>query len=175
MSITMQWSWLLVVSLPLFTDSKVAELILPQEQAAPIEPVSLQGPSQLWLIVGLIIATTITLTTIIMLLRVPVFVAKTGKKISTKSAAAAIPVVTRHRPITEKETKRLSQRIIRIFKLLLITSPFVLLLLTFFIETKLAHILVVFVGGFLALGSLLWVSLQYILGRLLNVPSDKLV
>ncbi len=175
MSTTLQWAWLLVVSLPLFTQSKIAELILPSQQPTPIQPVTLQGPSQLWVFVGLVVSIVVIVATFFVLLRLPVSVAKTGKKISDKSAAAVIPVVTRHKSITKKAKKKLSLRLVKLFKLALIIAPLGLLLLTYFIQTTLAHDIVLFVGAFLTIGSLLWFSLQYIVARLLDVAPQLLV
>ncbi len=122
------------------------------------------------------VTAVVLIVTIVVLLRAPIMVAKTGKAVTSKAAGSALPVVTRHQKLAPKKQKLLTAQLIKLAKMLLIVIPAILgLLMATIVTPPLPVDIMAFVLGILALGGLVNFSIQYLLARWLRIDSENLV
>lgn len=175
-SLIMQWLWVSVLFLPqLFENESVKDFFIPSPTVSTAPSLELHTPPLLATILAVAITVVVLMITVVVLLRLPTTISKTGKKATLKTAEKIIPVIVHHKKLPPKKKRELTIQVIRILKFALILLPFLLLLLVVFIPTTLPDDIVMFVGTFLALGSLLWFSLEYTLARVFKIDPLKLL
>ena len=175
-SLILQWLWVSVLFLPqLFENERVKDFFMPPTNITQAPSIELHAPPLLATVLAIAITVAILIITIVILARLPIAVSKTGKKTVLSTAEKIIPVITHHQKLPAKKKRQLTVQIIRIVKFVFTLLPFLLLVLVVFVPTSLPDEIVMFVGGFLALTTLVWFSLQYGLARILNVEPMKLV
>lgn len=170
-----QWLFVALLYLPVLLNNEQIKHFLLPENTQYTEPVTAMGtPSPL--LIGFAILFTVFMIglTIVMLLRAPFSIAKTGKVVTTKAASKIVPLVT-HRPLTPTKKRILTNQLVKIIKLSLVLLPFGLCAVSILITTALPSDVVVFASGLLAIGSLVWFLAQYLAARLFRVKLDKLV
>lgn len=170
------WAWTAVLYMPIIlSNEQVKEFLLPVPAKEATAPTVTAAPSPATLIFALIITIAVIGVTVFVLLRVPVAIAKTGKTITTKAADSAVPLITRGKPLPVKEKRRLTVRLVKYIKLLLVLLPVIALCLSVSVQFALAFDLVILVASLLAAVALFWFSLQYVSARLLRVKLDTIV
>jgi len=170
----LQWLWAAIVWMPSIMNSPIQEFLTPNEASPQLPTVSPDAPSMLLIAVAVIVTVVIMTATVVVLLRLPVAIAKTGHKVTKKSADLLLPAVTKHKPATKKQKRHLTIRLIKTTKLALVLLPLVIVLFAYAQELSLEFSLVVFIGGLLAISSLMWFAVQYIIAHFLRVSVEKL-
>ncbi len=173
-SCLLQWLFVALLYLPLLANTDwFKDFITPKkvEQTAPVATAT-SSP----LLIGLAIVFTVLMIglSIYVVLRAPISIARTGKKATTKTATALVPLIVHH-PLPAAKKRRLTTRLIRITKFTMVLLPYLLTLLCVFITLSLPTGVIVFIGGILAIGSLVWFTVQYIVARWLGVKPEQLV
>jgi hypothetical protein len=174
LSCLLQWLWATTLWMPAIMNSQVQELLVPSESNYQLLAAPFDTPSPLAITVAVIVTIVAVAVTIIVLLRLPMTIAKTGQKVTKKSADLLLPTVTSHRPITQKQKRLLTVRLIKAIKLALVLLPLTATLLIYTQTLPLEYDLVILIGSLLAIGSLAWFTMQYTLAHRLSVPADKL-
>lgn len=176
LSCLISWAWTAIVYIPiLLANKQIEEFLLPEPTKSPALPLSSVPMSPIMVFFAFAITAAVIITTIIVLLRAPITIAKTGKAITTKAAASIAPLVIHGKPLPAAEKRRLTARLVKIVKLLLVVLPVAAAFFGVFVETPLSLELVVFVNAVLALMAMVWFSAQYIFARLLGVKPTYLV
>lgn len=176
LSCALQWLWLGVLFLPQLLSSEAKNLLLPpsSETSTPTS-FNLDGDGLLITALGIAVTLIVLIITVVVLIRLPMGIAKTGNKVAKTAADTVLPVVTHHKKVSAKKRRMLTIRIIKIIKLLLVLLPMALLATAFIFDAPLPKELIFMIGSILAIGSLLWFSLEYITARWLRVPVDRII
>lgn len=174
LSCLLQWLWAAVVWLPLVMNDNVKNLLVPDHPAYQLPMPAVSGPSPFLTILAVIVTVVIMLVTVIVLLRTPVAIAKTGQKVTRKSADALLPAITHHKPVTKKERRHLTVRLVKIAKLIFVLLPVLLVFPAIVQHLELSYGIIMLTAGWLAICSVIWFTLQYLLARLLHISDDKL-
>lgn len=169
------WGWTGVVYLPILLENDtITHILLPPENNTVAPPVPTESsPVIAFIAIGVTIA--VVILTIIVLLRAPIMIAKTGKTVTMRAADSALPLITHGKPLPPAKKKRLTVQLIKLVKLLIVLLPIFALLPGLIIELALPFDIVLLTSSVLALIAILWFSLQYIIARLLAVESSQLV
>lgn len=173
----MLWGWTGIIYVPMILENeKIEQLLLPsqgEEVVAPIATTTEVSPIAVFL--ALAITAIVMIATIVVLLRAPMTIARTGKSVTTKAATSALPLIARGKPLPAAKKKRLTANLVKLAKLLLVLAPVAALSLGVFVELPLPFEIVALVSGVLALIAVSWFSAQYLLARWLGVNLDQLV
>ena len=170
------WGWAALLYLPMVLENKYVEGFLLPAPAEEVvrQPVAAEN-SPFMTVFAFIVTAIVIIATIVVLIKIPIAVAKTGRTVTTKAANYAVPIVTRSQPLPPVKKKLLTTNLIKLMKLLLVIAPIGATLLSSFFVLPLPYEVVVIVSSILSLFSLLWFSLQYILAHLLRVKTNALV
>ena len=175
-SLILQWLWVSVLFLPqLFENNTIKDFFMPPGDVSAIPHFEFHTPPFLAIVLAVIITAAVLVVTVIVLVRLPTAISRGGKKATHKSAEKIIPIITHNHKVSLQKKQQLTIQTMRILKFVFTLLPFLLLLLVTFIPAELPDEIVMFVGAFLALGTLLWFSLEYGLARILKVKPMKLV
>lgn len=176
-TIIMEWSWISALYLPLLIENdSVRSFLLPSKDATqPAVTATQNEPSLLLMILALIITAFVIIGSAILLIRLPMKVAKTSHKAAEKTAIAAIPVLVHHKKVTKKKKKLLTARIIAWLKLIAIILPLVALAGMLVIKLQIAHDLFILVTVSFALVALISFMAQYSIALWKKIPSDKVL
>jgi len=170
-----QWLFVALLYLPLLLDNEQIKHFLLPEEVKETAPIVTAGPPSPLLIGFAIIFTIFMLVlTVLLLVRAPLSIARTGKKATTKTASAIVPLVIHH-PLSPAKKRRITSQLVKAIKLTVILLAFVLGFLSLLTPTTLPFDIIMFGSATLAIGSLVWFSAQYLSARALKVPLDKLV
>lgn len=176
LSVLFQWLFVAVLVLPVFLESEtyvnILEPTTPVEQPVS-EPAVLTGG--IWVFVTFAIALVFIALTVILLLKIPASIAKTGHDITEKSAKSITPIVIKNRKLKPSEQTKLTARLVKLIKLLLVTVPVALVCLTYFTGATLDIYSAIFVGCLLAILSLVLFSVQYLLAKLFKLQPKYLL
>jgi hypothetical protein len=155
---------------------RLAEMLKgPEDTPAPMQEVVVSGPPSLLLLIIAVVATAIIIgLTLYVLIKFPVTVAKSAQKMTQNASARIVPIVTRHAKLPEKKRRRLTARIVVYLKLIVCVLPVILCTCTYFFETKLGYGITMVIAAVLGLGSLLLLSAQLLIARLLKVKSNAI-
>lgn len=175
-SLILQWLWVSVLLLPsLFENASVKNFLLPPPSTTEAPMIEFHSPPLLAMIFTIIITVAVLIVTVIILARLPAAISKTGKNVTRKSAEAIVPALTHHRTLPAQEKRQLTIQTIRLIKYIFTLLPFLLLFLTTYIPTSLSGEIIMLVGAFLALGTLLWFGLEYAAARILKIKPTRLI
>lgn len=176
LSCLLQWLVVALLYLPALLDNETIKHFLQPEATQPMTPIVADGPPSPILIgFALIFTVFMLIVTIIILVRSPLSLARTGRIITARTAETIVPVITHHRPIPASKKRHLTTQLIKVIKFSLVMMPFLLCYLSIFVQSALAFDIVLFSSAILAIGSLVWFMAQYLSARLLRVPLDKLI
>lgn len=171
LSVILQWLWAGMIVLPVvLKNDTVRMFLLPQHTSHPAPSATTSGLSPLLLFVAIMVTALVVLVSVVILIRLPLALAKTSHKAVAKTSNFVLPVVTHHKRLTPAKKRRLRAEIIVGLKLAACLAPLLLLGISFFITPPLAVGLVFVVGLWLALSSLLWFGLEYLMAKLLKLP-----
>lgn len=173
----MLWGWTGILYLPgLLENEHVTQLLLPAQHETVVTPTPPVETSPLMIAFAVIVTIVVIIATIVIVLRMPVTIAKTGRSVTTKAAASALPLITHGHQLPPAKKRRLTVHLIKLAKLLLLTLPVALCYAgTFFIELSLQPDLALLISSSLALGALLWFTAQYLLADMFSVDNQYLV
>lgn len=170
------WGWTGVVYLPtLLENDTVTRLLLPPESNDVITPPVSTESSPVIAVVAIGVTIAVVILTIVVLLRAPITIAKTGKTVTMRAADSALPLITHGKPLPLAKKKRLTVQLVKLVKLLIVLLPLFALLPGLIIELSLPFDIVILTSSVLALIAIFWFSLQYIIARLLAVEPSQLV
>lgn len=174
LSCLLQWMWAILPYMPGIV--RLAEILKgPEDTPAPVQEVAASGPPSLLLLIIAVVATAIIIgLTLYVLIKFPVTVAKSAQKMTQNASARIVPIVTRHAKLPEKKRRRLTARIVVYLKLIVCVLPVILCTCTYFFETKLGYGITMVIAAVLGLGSLLLLSAQLLIARLLKVKSSAI-
>ena len=176
-SLLLQWGWLTLLVLPSLLDNQlVKELLLPAptKQAQVVATADSSFSLLYAIIIAVVLVTALALTAYV-LAKIPGQIARGGQKVITATTVASLPVLTGHKKLTAKKRLKLSLHVSKLVKLLFTLLPFGLLGLLAFVSVSLPTNVVWSVGGFLATGSLVWFSLEYLVAKLLAIDEQLLI
>lgn len=172
------WGWTGILYVPmLLKNESVERLLLPTTSGSEaIEPITTPGEfSPITIFFALAITAAVLIMTVIVILRAPATITKTGKSVTTKAANTALPLIARGKPLPAAKKKLFTANLVKVAKLLLILLPVALLGVGFFIELPLPFEIAALISSVLAFLAIAWFSLQYLLARWLRVKPELLV
>lgn len=176
-SIIGQWLWTIALVLPtLLENESFKQFILPDQSKPSQSPVTVFDENSLFMIIVAAAVTVIVLlVTIVILVRLPIALVRTSQKTVTTAADAIIPTITHHKPLSKKKRAVLTARIRLYIKLALSIIPLLPLLFISSGSVGLDPWIALLIGAILAIGSLLWFSIQYGSAKLLKQPFENLI
>lgn len=173
----MLWGWTGIIYVPMILENEQLErLLLPNKNEEIITPVaSSVDMSPIAVFFALMVAALVLVATVVMLLRAPVAIARTGKTVTTKAAGSALPLITRGKTLPAAKKKRLTASLVKLAKLLLILLPITVLSIGMFVELPLSLEIIALISGVLALMATAWFSAQYIFAHWFGIKPEQLI
>lgn len=175
-SSVLQWLWIGILFIPeLLRNDSIRTLLMPppaDNQATRILP-PIDDTSIIMTIIAISLTIIILGITAFVLIRLPIAFVNVSKIAIDKSTEVALPLVTHHKKLPQKQKRLISQRLRIYIKLIIVLLPVLLLSLTLIIPVEIDVAIVLFVGAVLAVGSLLWFALEHITAHVLKIPFDK--
>lgn len=171
------WAWAAIIYLaPVITSDYFENMVIsdPSPEQTITTPASGEMPFAV-VILALLVTAAVLAMTVVAIVRAPSRLAKTGKDITTKAAASTIPLVQRGRKLPEKEKSVLTAKLVKVFKLLIVTLPVLASFIGLAVDLALPFELVIFINCSLAIMSILWFGLQYILAQALGIDAKELI
>ena len=176
LSSVLLWAWTGLLFVPMLLENQTVEkFLLPEPHETIIVQPSSTATSPLMITIALAVTIVVVLVTIVVLLRMPVAIARTGQTVTTKAAATALPIVTRGHKLPAKQKRRLTSKLIKLTKLLLIILPVAIGFIGVYVETPITFQLAILISSVLAMFSLVLFSLQYITAHFLAIDDTLLV
>ncbi len=126
LAVILNWLWLALIALPRLIETGKFDLLtkVPEPTPEVVQPDAISSSPLVWVLVG--IATLgILVMTVVVLIRMPRAIVRTGQKLVNETAEAVIPVVTHHKPLPAKKKMVLSRRIVLIIQLVFSALPLV--------------------------------------------------
>ena len=173
-SCLLQWLFVTLIYLPLLLENDQLKGFLLPAETKQVAPIAVSTPSPILIGLAIVVTIIMLIVTIVLIIRAPVSIARTGKAVTTKAAASIVPLVVHH-PLPASKKRILTNRLVKVIKLSLIVLPFLLTLASTLLTSPLPQDVIIFVGAALAIGSLIWFSIQYLSARLFTMNPDKLV
>lgn len=171
-----QWLWLVVTLLaPLLMSDAVQPFILPDKNPQPVTDPGAGAALPEWaqliiMAVAVIFACGVCLYALWVL---PRTVGKAGNTITRTATATTLKQVQRRHPLSARQKTRLIDRISWTTKLVLVITPVVFLAIPVDPILGLDHTIAVIAGLFFASWSVWWFSWQFIVVRLMKLPTHK--
>jgi hypothetical protein len=129
------------------------------------------------MILAIVITIFVVALTVYIIAKMPSTIAKTSKKVVHETAECITPLILniQHKKDTEKNHIKLTPRLIMILKIILVTIPVVLALISQFIERQMIEFrIAIYVSLWLAGFSLLFFTFQYLIAKLLSVKKQNI-
>ncbi len=164
-AVLLEWLWVVTLTVPwLIEDKDIKKFFLMSTPTA--EPVhsAWVAPAPIVIVFTVILSVIIVVLGIWAAAKAPKRLVKITSR-TTHTAAEKIALrITYHHHLPVKKLFVLTERIVRLIKLGLVTVPVLLVwLVTLYVPVELDSSLVLFVGAYLAIWPLVWFSLQAIL------------
>jgi hypothetical protein len=170
------WGWTGMLFLPAVLANKhVEHLLLPTPADQPAPPPATYDLPPAMTVAALVITALVMIATVIVLLRAPVTIARTGQAVTARAANSALPLITHGRPLPAVKKRRLTARLIKLSKLLLTLLPVIIISGGWFMTLPLPFDVAIFVSCILAISALFWFSLQYLMAARLGIKSSRLM
>lgn len=153
-SCLLQWLWIAIVAVPPLVKTGAFDSFV--QQTPPPKPVQQpvhQGTTPIGTLFVGIVTLLILIITVVVIIRLPKNIAKTGEKIVHQATDTVIPAVTHHKKLPEKKRKQLSGRIALLLQLVASLLPIGICLLLPSIGSLTTQIIVI-VGIFFGIISL---------------------
>lgn len=170
------WAWTGILYVPVLLENEQIERIFippPDEPTTASQAPTM--PSSMAIAFAVVITAIILVATIIVALRAPKVIAHSGKAVTTKAAASALPLITKGQKLSPAKKQRLTAGLVKLTKLLLVILPVAIGFFGVFIELPLPFDLSILVSSILAICALFWFSAQYITARLLSINLKLLI
>lgn len=176
-SCLLQWGWLAAIFLPpLFKNPGFKNFFVPEPSSTShLQIFHANQDSPLIIGLALLVVFIVLTVTIVVIMRLPIRIAKAGSKALNTTSHAIIPIVTHHKKIPIKKQRLLDVKIIKLIKLIICLLPLVLLAFSPLLDVSLPTSIIVIVGAFLAVGSLVWFGAQYLLANALKIKPETLL
>jgi Na+/proline symporter len=173
LSLVIQWSWAgLLLLVPFITSGGMDRFFAKKAEAPAPQALELGAITPVVTIIGILFSFVIVAITIVVLLKLPRTIGRKGAQLSHSTARAALPIVTRNRPLPEKKRMRLSYRIILALKLTATLLP--LALLCFAVPTNgITTEIIWTLGLFCALCTLVYFGAQQLIVALRKPNLDR--
>jgi hypothetical protein len=165
LALYVQCAWLFLLFLPAIMDSKI--LVPHDTQPAPSSAshVVESFDPMLSLFLATIIAITVIIFTVYALAKSPRIATDTGEDVTTRAADLVLPLVARHRKLSQKKRRELSLRVQYFIKTGLCILMFLLILTTAFVNAPLSLGFSLTIGFILLPWGILWFYIAYVLNR----------
>jgi len=173
----LQWLWAGIVFLPLLIENQtVRDILLPQNTTPRVAPESVAGSdiSIITVAIGVAVTVIMLFITIVILVRLPKTIASATRKTTTAAARAVVPVITHHQKLPAKKAKILTARVAKYLKFASCLLAVAVVPLIYLFDTSLPHTVILFVALTLAIGSLIWFTLQYAIAHAFNIPIEDI-
>lgn len=171
------WGWTGILFVPtLLQNDRIEQIFIPSPPSDVITPLQTPTmPSSMAMPLAVAITATVLIVTIVIILRAPKTIVRTGTTVTTKVAQSALPLITQHQKLSPAKAKRLTAELIKVSKLLLVTLPVAIGCIGAVIELPLPLDLALLVSSVLAMCALLCFCLQYIVAPLVGVRTQFLI
>lgn len=174
-----QWLWVFGIYLPQILESRAGVLFVPDAPPVPADTTVATAsfpaiPTPVAIAIVVVIFVLVVLMTVVGVMRLPKQIAEAGKKTTHTAAAHIVPVVTRHKKVPERKRRQLTARMVLAIKAILAVIPLLLLYIPRPSDFMLSDYLVMLVGSFLAIGTVVWFALQLISAKIAGVREDTI-
>lgn len=166
------WLWAALPYLPWLIS--LATTIQPSSSHPPVTThVASQPPSLMLMLLASIIVVALLAATAYVLIKMPMTIGKTGEKITKRTSQYLVPVVSHHAKLSPKKRRQIATRLVVDIKIVMCIVPVVSIGLSFAATRTIPYDVSLLVVAFLAGVSLLLLSTQMLLAKLLHVPLSK--
>lgn len=172
----LQWLWAVILYIPLIEKSHVLQLLTPKPVHHPA-PVHTAGgaPSPIIIIIAVVVTIIILGIIAYALAKVPVTIAKTGRKLTHDTAEKVlVPAITHHQKLPAKKKFRLTLAMSFIMKAVLLLVPFLLAVFAYGQSLPLGYDVIVVTAAFLAGVTAFFFAIQLLLIALLHPDVDAI-
>jgi hypothetical protein len=165
----LEWLWAVALYMPFL--QSISQQLIPAN-TTPVTPVIATPPNPGLMALGIFITIIMVGVTLYVLLRIPLAVIRTSKDATHNLATRVAPVVIKHQHTkdTSKRRRIITERLIVVGKLLIVTLPLVFVGLARFVDTPLDITLSTFICASLGLVALCCFLIQFGLARLFHIP-----
>ncbi len=161
----LQWLWFTTLVLSILADNGVLDSFISPAKN-PSESSGVELPPAFALAIGGVVTLVMIIISLIVLIRLPGSVAKTGEIVTHKTTKFIMPVVLQHKKVSKKKRRELTARVTFYIRFILIGLPFILLFTL--PTTKLSYELTIFMGGFLAILAITLLAAESLLTKLVT-------
>jgi len=174
----LQWFWVVILYFSII--EKVALFFSTNNENTVTKtiPTVEIGPNLSFTIIAVTITVFMILLTLYVIYKIPSTIIKTGKKIVHGTAETVTPMVLRyqHKKDSKRNHIKLSVRMIIVIKIILIILPFILSLMSQFIEKQsFSFAISMYISVWLAIFCAVSFIIQYVLSSLLSVNKQDLL
>ncbi len=168
-----QWLWSSLPYLP--NIMRFIETIQPTAlPAKPVEQITVSSPpSGVFIAVVIVITIVVIIATIYALIKIPVTIGKTGKKITKAASNYIVPVISHHRPLTAQKRQWLTARIITDIKLALCIVPILIAALSYPMDSSLPYDIFMLITAVLASIALVLLGMQLVVMKYWRPRADN--
>lgn len=129
LSVAFQWLWVLALGLPPLIDAGFFDsFISPTKAPEPTVQPTLDSPPLAVTIAAGVTTILFLIITVIVLIKLPKAVSKTGEAIVHQTANAIVPVISHNKKIAATKKRVLTQRVVLLLRLTLVLLPLLLAL-----------------------------------------------
>lgn len=177
----LNWLFVVIILLPFLLNSSSYQQFVTPEPAAPSPEVTapgaepLPGADALWMFVGFIIALVFIVIACLLLIKIPLSIARTGQKITAKSSGSLAPVLIKHKIVKQTSKSKLSTRLNKLIKLAIALLPVAFGFASQLLNTGIDSQVVIFLTSLIAAVAIVLFSTQYYLARWLKVNANKVL
>lgn len=177
LSVILQWLWSAALLLPaLLANEAIKDFLLPQPATKTSASVfQFDENSLIVVIISVVVTIIVLVVSAIILVRLPLSLIKTTRKTVDTTVNTIIPIASHHKKITKKERTVLSVKIRQFLKVAIVIIPLFSLCSLLFITTELRRDVIILIACLLAIGSIVWFSLQQASARLMHVRQEQLI
>ena len=120
-----QWLWFGMILAPLFKDSSILDLFLPNGTALPETTTIQQTPSPFLVAVAIVVTIIMIVVSIVALWRLPKSILKGGDAVTHNISEVIVPIATHHKKLPKKKKQLLTNRTIVLVRFIFIALPFI--------------------------------------------------
>lgn len=127
LALVFEWLWLVIIGLPPLIETGVFDTLV-----NPPQPIARQDERQEDMspvVIAAVGAMTVVIlgVTVVILIKLPATILKSGDVVMERAAAKTLPVITHHKPLPAKKRRELSRRLRLVFELVACAIPLVIL------------------------------------------------
>ena len=178
-SCILQWLWTAALFLPaLLQNDSVRHLFIPDQQDLTpqhIQPLPAGDANIFMMIVAIIVTLVVIIAAGIILARLPIALAKTGKKAITSTSHVVVPIITRHQVLAPKKEKQLNALVQKYIKFAACVLPIILLAFMYVVPVDIDRNIALIMGCALAMASLFWFTLEYSMAKFFGIHEGNVL